>query len=292
VSGLSDIQPTERPRVIDLVREAGVDVSDWSNFKGGEAKASTNPKYCYAWAFGEKGPAVALTLWFKDIKGDTELKGGAVNRRLDLSPKPDDAKRTHAQLKRRNKLEDTIKAAHKDNLTIRVIVVDGKMRDESAKKPKASEVKYRLLDPIHWGITTYDEAKHLYVLEQGASSTASPSEPSDVEVRSFVEGAERQSFVRHRMREWRLREQKLDQVRKANGGRLICEVPNCGFDFQQRYGDLGIGYAQVHHNKPLRDAPKEGRKVDLSELSVVCANCHVMIHVGGECRSLHSLIPK
>ena len=38
---------------MDLVKLAGVDVSDWANFKG--KHASTNPKYCYEWSFIEPG---------------------------------------------------------------------------------------------------------------------------------------------------------------------------------------------------------------------------------------------
>jgi 5-methylcytosine-specific restriction enzyme A len=65
-------------------------------------------------------------------------------------------------------------------------------------------------------------------------------------------------------------------------GKLICEVPNCGFDFKKRYGAIGDGYAQVHHLVPLKNAPFDGRKIFLKDLAVVCANCHVMIHRGGE----------
>jgi 5-methylcytosine-specific restriction protein A len=72
----------------------------------------------------------------------------------------------------------------------------------------------------------------------------------------------------------------------AKHGRLFCEVPKCGFDFEKRYGALGRGYAQVHHLTPLNKAPKGGRKVLLSDLAIVCANCHAMIHAGGECRPL------
>jgi 5-methylcytosine-specific restriction enzyme A len=73
-------------------------------------------------------------------------------------------------------------------------------------------------------------------------------------------------------------------------GRLVCQVPKCEFDFEERYGELGKGYAQVHHLIPLHKAPKEGRKVLLKDLAIVCANCHVMIHAGGECRLLAGLI--
>jgi hypothetical protein len=34
-----------------------------------------------------------------------------------------------------------------------------------------------------------------------------------------------------------------------------------------------------------------GREVKLKDLAVVCANCHVMIHMGGKCRPLAGLIP-
>ena len=45
---LNDLKPTERQRVYDLVREAGLDVSIWANYRRPEHPAS-NPKYCYSW---------------------------------------------------------------------------------------------------------------------------------------------------------------------------------------------------------------------------------------------------
>lgn len=101
------------------------------------------------------------------------------------------------------------------------------------------------------------------------------------------EGEERWRYIRHRQREQRLRLKKIEEVRRRNGGRIICEVPNCGFNFAERYG---LVYAQVHHIEQLSEAPKQGKKVTLNDLAVVCANCHVMIHIGGQCRSLETLI--
>jgi hypothetical protein len=40
MSVLDDLKPISKLRVIDLVREAGVDVSDWSNLRGGKKKAA------------------------------------------------------------------------------------------------------------------------------------------------------------------------------------------------------------------------------------------------------------
>ncbi len=48
---LTEIKPTCRLLVMDLVRDAGLDVSDWANFRGGKKGAASNPRYCYEWAF-------------------------------------------------------------------------------------------------------------------------------------------------------------------------------------------------------------------------------------------------
>jgi predicted HNH restriction endonuclease len=106
------------------------------------------------------------------------------------------------------------------------------------------------------------------------------------------EGEVRKLLVRHRTREHKLRKRKIAVALQENDGRIVCEVPRCGFDFHRRYGELGVGFAEVHHKKPLSDAPIRGRKVSMSDLAIVCANCHRMIHVGGQCRSLDVLIPK
>jgi hypothetical protein len=105
-----------------------------------------------------------------------------------------------------------------------------------------------------------------------------------------LEGAARMALVRHRKREQSLRDAKISEARKFGNDSLKCEVPGCGFDFKAVYGELGRDYAQVHHLKPLgkRTTPSE---TILSDLAIVCANCHAMIHRGGKCRPLQNLIP-
>jgi 5-methylcytosine-specific restriction enzyme A len=63
-------------------------------------------------------------------------------------------------------------------------------------------------------------------------------------------------------------------VLKAKGD-LACEV--CDFDFSARYGERGDGFIECHHTKPLADG-SPGEKTKLSDLALVCANCHRMIH--------------
>lgn len=55
-----ELKPTSQHRVIDLVRQAGVDVSDWSDYKHGAKSPGANPNYCYEWAFVQPEPLVRV----------------------------------------------------------------------------------------------------------------------------------------------------------------------------------------------------------------------------------------
>lgn len=53
----------------------------------------------------------------------------------------------------------------------------------------------------------------------------------------------------------------------------------CGFDFEKNYGTPGKGFIEAHHLTPL--SLLKGQKVMLdpkTDFSVLCANCHRMIH--------------
>jgi 5-methylcytosine-specific restriction protein A len=106
----------------------------------------------------------------------------------------------------------------------------------------------------------------------------------------FEEGHRSHQFRLHRSREWALRNRKIEAALAANpDGRLLCEVPNCGFDFEVTYGQIGEGFIEVHHLRPLSEA--DGPTVtSLDDLAIVCSNCHAMIHRGGECRPIGDLI--
>ncbi|WP_198543953.1 HNH endonuclease [Petroclostridium xylanilyticum] len=52
----------------------------------------------------------------------------------------------------------------------------------------------------------------------------------------------------------------------------------CGFDFKEFYGDIGIGYIEVHHIKPLNEISKEYIVDTVNDLRPICPNCHSMLH--------------
>ncbi len=99
------------------------------------------------------------------------------------------------------------------------------------------------------------------------------------------EGAVVLRLHRSRERDPRLAEKKKQQV-LARGEDLQCEV--CRFDFEKFYGERGGGFIEVHHRKPVSTLLK-GEKTKLSDLVLVCSNCHRMLHRGGQLLSTDEL---
>lgn len=103
-----------------------------------------------------------------------------------------------------------------------------------------------------------------------------PSIPED-EIESEEISAEegRLLVARHLRRERspKLRKEKLAKV-KAAGLPIACEV--CTFDFGKAYGTVGDDYIEVHHVLPLHASGPT--KTRLTDLALLCSNCHRMIH--------------
>lgn len=57
---------------------------------------------------------------------------------------------------------------------------------------------------------------------------------------------------------------------------LTCNI--CGFNFEERYGERGRAYIEVHHLKPVSSFTTETEVSPLTDMTTVCANCHRMIH--------------
>jgi 5-methylcytosine-specific restriction protein A len=137
---VSDLRPT---LVIDLLKDVGIDVSQWAKMKGGAAKAASNPKYCYNWSFEQPGEVVAVCLWYPGLKKE----GGKIIYRLN--PKSRGSIRGEPAAgswnRRAADMDKHISLAYSQQLPIRVIIVEGEQRNPSGPKPKASVVEARLL---------------------------------------------------------------------------------------------------------------------------------------------------
>lgn len=96
----------------------------------------------------------------------------------------------------------------------------------------------------------------------------------DEEVSSVMEGTVLYKLHRYRERDRKISKKKKELTLKEFG-KLKCEV--CGFDFKEIYGELGKGYIECHHIKPLSEA-RQKVNTRLEDLALVCSNCHRMLH--------------
>ena len=68
---------------------------------------------------------------------------------------------------------------------------------------------------------------------------------------------------------------------------FTCKV--CDFNFEEFYGEIGRGYIEVHHLIPLAEDGERATNPE-SDLAVLCANCHRMVHrKRGKCLPLDEL---
>ena len=254
----SELLPTENLRIYDLVEKAGVNVNNWGNFKGGKGKASTNPKFCYDWAFVEEGKVVALCLWLDDMKseGDSIFQNSnhrAFSNTPNLSP---------VVIRRARRMDDAIRYAFQHSLPVRVIVCNGRRRDKNNPDSITSSVKARKLDPETWSVSRYDNDTGNCVITRGEipievfdqySATGDPARKKAVT--SDV-------FCRDRM-------QRNAALRRAAGNCEYCNNPG----FQSINGYI---YLETHHVVPLSEKGAD----DESNIVALCANDHRQAHYG------------
>ena len=85
---------------------------------------------------------------------------------------------------------------------------------------------------------------------------------------------------------------QIKKIKKKLG--YICEA--CGFDFEEMYGEVGKEYIEAHHLKPISELKiGESRSITQHDFSVLCSNCHRMIHKledSSDLKALKNLIGK
>jgi len=129
-----------------------------------------------------------------------------------------------------------------------------------------------------------DDQDRLRVVAEAIKSGVQSSIEAEVIGREIDEEDEapegRVLFRQHKSRE---RNPSLVRKRKAlalqRDGRLECEV--CGFTFEDKYGSLGEGFIEAHHTVPVSSL-RSGQRTKVKDIALVCANCHRMLHRGGE----------
>jgi 5-methylcytosine-specific restriction protein A len=283
---LAEIEPRTLGRVMDLVREAGVDVSAWANLKGGAARAATNPKYCYEWSFVEPKKVAVFNLWH----GDMEERDAVIFLRLNMRVQARTAARLKDKaswVKRAYGMDRALQAAFRDKLLVRVILVAGVMRNMEDENPEASQVKVRELDQSSWAITSYDWETGNCILTRGrtvaaeivadaaavpgAAAKAIEQKPGPFMDQFSIEASPRDPEYRDATGRVFVRSAAVrDRVLARAAGRCeLCGAP--GFVM-----DDGRIFLETHHIEPLAEG---GRDVD-ENVAALCPNDHREAHFG------------
>jgi hypothetical protein len=104
-----------------------------------------------------------------------------------------------------------------------------------------------------------------------------PQESAEVPILTALTAVEteRRLVSHYRIdRSRRIRTAKVRVFEHQHGG-IFCE--NCAFDYEERYGERGRGFIEVHHVLPLA-AILPNTVTNLDDLMLLCANCHRMVH--------------
>lgn len=270
MSKLANIRPQLRNQVFDLVEQAGFDVSDWIESSNDPRGPKANPKYCYEWSFIEPGRLIILNLWHS---GMIEEDGRIVTRdnfRADaeyhrtVGHKPSWAKRAQ-------RLDDALQTALRDNLPVRVILIDGVRRSKEDPAQKPSRVTARELDPEPWTITAYDWTTGQYELTRGVLAQECVDQ-FDLDLADKAGPEKKEVTTSTFPRDPAVRRRVLARSR----GR--CEL--CGqLGFEMASGAL---YLETHHVVPLSE---EGPDID-ENVVALCADDHRRAHYAADRESL------
>jgi hypothetical protein len=261
---LDDLKPVDRRRVFDLLKEAGLDVSDWAKFSRGRTWAAANPKYCYEWAFVEPRRVVVLNVWHAQLREDRQTKSVTWSGNLRAWARRQSGSRSKPVWRKRAEAFDSaVREAARDSLPIRVIVNDGRMRSVTDSKP--SSVQRRMLDPLPWSVASYDNQTGQCTLTRGVTAKGSvdqfdvPQDGDGVTERVSVQGT---VFVRDPALRAAAR-------RRADGKCEFCLAP--GFTM-----DDGRVFLETHHVVPLSEKGRDSA----GNVAAICANYHREAHLG------------
>lgn len=245
---------------MDLVRDAGIDVSDWANFKGGAEKARSNPKYCYNWAFSGPGVMV-LNVWYSSIvENDRNV---TLTGNLRKTSKSDSTKSVWRN--RADKFDIVVRNAYRRRQLVRLIVNDGKEREGNSKTTEASVVKYRLLDPTPWSVTSYDDTSGQFILTRGVPP------PKTIDQFDLQQAEQSPTEKRTVTGEVFARSPEVRRIALERANRK-CEY--CGVDGFQTAS--GLIFLETHHIVPLSN----GGADTIYNVAAICPNHHREAHYG------------
>lgn len=166
VNLLDSLRPRQWNRIIDLVEQAGIDVSNWSRTQDGSIfkKPAVNPNFCFDWAFGGGTEPTLLCVWHHSISiiddkiaFEDNLRQLAIElpRRAEKQNKEIRSRATK-QATRARKFDSALISCFQKMQPIKVAILEGEPADEFELGFDSSKVRFRVLDEALWYIHKYD----------------------------------------------------------------------------------------------------------------------------------------
>ncbi len=140
--------------------------------------------------------------------------------------------------------------------------------------PKLTRVSDPHLKPSYEKISR----KNLKKINAETTYTLSNEKIEEIDNPFAFEGGKKMVIHLKIERNQSLREKKIKEFTKKHG-KLFCEL--CDFSFKDTYPFLEKDIIEVHHIISLANL-KKSTKVKLSDLILLCSNCHFAIHQGDE----------
>lgn len=183
---IAALYPTKLEHLMDLLVQAGIDVSTWSYRADGAPveHPKANPDYCYDWSFGTEEEGFALCLWC-DLMDDsigrilyTEnvqeyarmLESTARSLRGDAEKRS----RVLQQARRARAFDAALDISYRKAKPVRVILNAGDLRSREEIAEKSSKVALRALDAVPWYVHRYDRDSGECLLVRGVTPDAEP----------------------------------------------------------------------------------------------------------------------
>jgi len=134
------------------------------------------------------------------------------------------------------------------------------------------KLRYLLVNDFQW-----DDLKEGLDIVQKSNEQKRKIEVFD-ETITIQEGVKKLVEIKVYERSSTLRKTAIEHFTKNDD--ILCDA--CKFSYNKFYGEIGKGYIEIHHIKPIFKYEDEelGKTIDnaLNNVVPVCSNCHRMIH--------------
>jgi 5-methylcytosine-specific restriction protein A len=304
---LASLLPTQRLSVMDLVEQAGIEVTPWHTTAEGRPvkNPKANPSFCYDWAFGSENEGFLVCIWHGSLKlldlpsgqaivyseNFRELALGLDRKAIDRTQLREERNRARSQAHRARAFDRALQLSFRRAMPVRVIVLEGDRRQREELGKASSTVDSRKLDAESWFMHAYDNDTGNVLLVRGVvlpsvelpaveRDVHAPSRSPDQATRNFDRSkyvdqfsapappTMREATARLRDRSAAVREAVLI---RAGGLCELCNEPG----FVTAAGSI---YLETHHVVPLADNGLDHP----SNVVAICPQDHRRAHYGAE----------